>query len=68
MPINGDYQYNIHVLLGTEDAQVIGGHLFHATVYTTLEIVVVELGGSQVVKEVTDQTGLPEWKIPPSGA
>jgi predicted DNA-binding protein with PD1-like motif len=62
VPMSDELRYNVHVMLGTDDGTVVGGHLFEATVYTTLEVVVVELGGSKVVKVVSDQTGLPEMK------
>jgi predicted DNA-binding protein with PD1-like motif len=63
VPKEDGLQFNVHVMLGTEDGSVIGGHLFEATVYTTLEIVLVELGGSRVHKEETEQTGLYEWRL-----
>ena len=63
VPMEGEIRYNVHVMLGTEDASVIGGHLLGATVYTTVEMVIVELGGSRVVKAISDQTGLTEMEV-----
>ena len=63
VPMEGEPRYNVHVLLGSEDGKVIGGHLFEARVFTTLEMVVVSLGGSRVVKEPSIVTGLTEYRV-----
>jgi predicted DNA-binding protein with PD1-like motif len=65
VPMDGEPRYNVHVLLGREDGSVIGGHLFAARVFTTLEIVLVRLGGSTVVKASSDVTGLTEYQTSP---
>jgi predicted DNA-binding protein with PD1-like motif len=43
---------------------VIGGHLFSAKAFSTLEIVLQELVESSVVKEKSDLTGLNELLKP----
>jgi predicted DNA-binding protein with PD1-like motif len=41
---------HIHVTLGAHDGTVVGGHLDRATVYTTIELFLAEVRGSQVFK------------------
>ncbi len=49
---------HVHVALGRADGSTIGGHLFEARVWPTLELVVTELPG--LVEKVPDaETGLP---------
>jgi hypothetical protein len=63
VPMDGELRYNVHVMLGEADGSVIGGHLFQAEVFTTLEMVIVALGGSRAIKEVSSVTGLPELNV-----
>ncbi len=67
VPMGAELQFNVHVMLGQQDGSVVGGHLFSGTVYTTMEIVLVELRRSGVIKGVSAQTGLPEWRYPTPG-
>ncbi len=51
---------HLHALLGSPSGNVIGGHLFKATVFTTAEIVMGRITGSAVCKEKSEVTGLME--------
>ena len=51
---------HLHALLGSPSGNVIGGHLFKATVFTTTEIVMGKITGSSVYKEKSEVTGLME--------
>ncbi len=53
---SGDPVIHLHVILGTSSGAVTGGHLLRATVFTTVEIVVGNLSGSSVFKEMSDVT------------
>jgi predicted DNA-binding protein with PD1-like motif len=51
---------HLHSLLGSPSGSVTGGHLFKATVFTTVEIVIGRMTGSSVSKERSETTGLME--------
>jgi uncharacterized protein len=51
---------HLHALLGSPSGNVIGGHLFKATVFTTVEIVMGKIVGSSVYKAKSELTGLME--------
>ncbi len=51
---------HLHALLGSPAGNVIGGHLFKATVFTTAEIVIGKIADSSVYKEKSEVTGLME--------
>ena len=51
---------HLHVMLGSPSGNVIGGHLFKATIFTTAEIVIGKIEGSSVYKAKSDRTGLVE--------
>ncbi len=51
---------HLHALLGSPSGNVAGGHLFKATVFTTVEIVMGRITGSSVYKEKSELTGLME--------
>lgn len=63
VPMEGEPVLHLHAILGTPDGQVIGGHLFKATVFTTTEITFVALGGATVFKQRSDITGLTEMRV-----
>ena len=52
---------HLHALLGSPSGNVIGGHLFKATVFTTVEIVLGKIMGSSVYKAKSELTGLMEF-------
>jgi predicted DNA-binding protein with PD1-like motif len=47
-------------MLGSPSGGVIGGHLFGATVFTTLMIMIGRLAGSSALRVKSDVTGLME--------
>jgi predicted DNA-binding protein with PD1-like motif len=47
-------------MLGSPSGGVIGGHLFRATVFATLEIMIGKLAGSSSLRVKSDVTGLME--------
>lgn len=51
---------HLHVMLGSPSGSVMGGHLFKATVFTTIEIVIGKIGRSSVYRAKSDVTGLME--------
>lgn len=63
IPMLGRPVTHLHAVLGTPDGQLVGGHLFDATVFDTVELVIAEIVGSRVVKGRDESTGLAEMKI-----
>lgn len=59
----GTYQAHLHVILGNEDKQTIGGHLIKGTVEVTNEIVLLT---SQInlERQLSEETGLLELILP----
>ena len=55
---DGDPSVHAHVVLGKRDGAAVGGHLFDAEVWPTLEIVVQE-SPAHLRKQVDNETGLP---------
>jgi len=60
LPMGEEQVVHIHVTLGTSPGPVIGGHLFAARVFTTTELVCVELPGDSLFRERSSVTGLTE--------
>src|SRR5262249_45705715 len=48
---------HVHVVLGRADGSTVGGHLQHAEVWPTLEVVLNEVG-PELAKRLDPQTGL----------
>jgi predicted DNA-binding protein with PD1-like motif len=48
---------HVHVVLGRADGTTVGGHLQHAEVWPTLEVVLSEVG-PELAKRLDPQTGL----------
>jgi len=57
---DGDLMIHLHVMLGSPSGNVMGGHLFKATVFTTAEVLIGRIVGSSVFKVKSDATGLME--------
>lgn len=55
---------HLHVTLGAHDGTVVGGHLDRATVYTTIELFLAEIKGSQVMKIDDEVAGGIQIKLP----
>jgi len=55
---------HLHVTLGAHDGTVVGGHLDRATVYTTIELFLAEIKGSQVMKIDDEVAGGTQIKLP----
>ncbi|MGZ3513790.1 MAG: PPC domain-containing DNA-binding protein [Thermodesulfobacteriota bacterium] len=55
-----DLVVHLHVMLGSPSGGVVGGHLFKATVFTTIEIIIGKIVGSSVYKAKSNVTGLME--------
>jgi len=53
---------HVHCTLGREDGTTVGGHLWEATVFPTLEIYLTEEPG-EVIKEHDSETGLELMKL-----
>jgi predicted DNA-binding protein with PD1-like motif len=51
-------QAHMHVVLGRENGNVIGGHLLQAKVHPTLEVILEE-SSSYLQKRIDKETGLP---------
>ena len=56
-------QLHVHIMLGASDGKVLGGHLFSAICFTTLEIVFAEFGNSRVRRIANEDTGLNEMTL-----
>ena len=63
VPMEKNPVIHLHVLLGTPEGEVIGGHLFGGKVFSTLEIVFSEIRESRVVKHRSGITNLTEMRI-----
>jgi uncharacterized protein len=63
MPIASRPALHLHAALGSEDGTLIGGHVFSATAFTSVEIIVAELTDSMVVRKRDEGTGFAEWGI-----
>jgi len=59
-PMDNDLVAHLHVLLGMQNGSVCGGHLFKAKVLSTLEVILMEIKGSSVCRQKSDETGLNE--------
>jgi len=57
---DGDLMIHLHVMLGSPSGNVMGGHLFKATIFTTTEVFIGKIVGSSVFKAKSDVTGLVE--------
>ena len=57
---DGDLMIHLHGMLGSPSGNVMGGHLFKATVFTTAEVFIGKIVGSSVFKVKSDATGLME--------
>jgi predicted DNA-binding protein with PD1-like motif len=57
----GEPIIHLHVMLGSASGDVMGGHLFKATIFTTVEIFIGKIVGSSVYKAKSDMTGLIEF-------
>jgi len=64
LPIEDKLIPHLHVTLGTDDGNVIGGHLDKATVYTTLELFLAEIRDCDVVKNKDQVAGGIQIKLP----
>ncbi|MBI4242556.1 MAG: DNA-binding protein [Planctomycetes bacterium] len=63
VPFGKEAGIHLHVMIGASDGRVIGGHLFSATCFTTVEIIFSELKNSRVVKVKNEDTGLNEMTL-----
>lgn len=63
VPMDGDPVIHLHGVLGTPDGSVIGGHLFAARVFTTLELFVAAISDTDLHKERSPVTGLTEYRV-----
>jgi predicted DNA-binding protein with PD1-like motif len=54
---NDEYNFHLHAVLGNENKQVIGGHLFKGVVEVTNEIVFLKTE-IKITRKVEDKTGL----------
>ena len=63
VPMAGKPVVHLHVMLGDPEGAVLGGHLFAATVCSTLEFFFAEVRGTGVDKLRSEITGLNEFKV-----
>ena len=56
----GELIIHLHVMLGSPSGNVMGGHLFKATVFTATEIFIGKISESSVYRTKSDVTGLME--------
>ncbi len=62
-PEKGKPTPHLHVMLGTSNGVVIGGHLVAAQVFTSVEMVCAEIERSWSVRTLDENTGQPELVI-----
>lgn len=53
---------HLHVVLGKEDFNTIGGHLFSATVSVTSELIITVVE-NEIERKKDEETGLNLWKL-----
>ena len=56
----GEPVIHLYVMLGSASGDVMGGHLFKGTIFTTTEIFIGKIAGSSVFKAKSEATGLME--------
>ncbi len=61
---DGDLIIHLHVMFGSPSGGVMGGHLFKATVFTSMEIFMGKIVESSVYRAKSDVTGLMELLKP----
>lgn len=59
-PMDKELVVHLHVLLGKEDGSVCGGHMTKAKVFTTLELILVEITNTRTHRKKSTITGLNE--------
>ena len=68
VPMDGAPVIHLHGVLGMPDGSVIGGHLFEARVFSTLELFVASVEGTDLHKHPSPVTGLNEYEVGPGAA
>ena len=68
VPMDGAPVIHLHGVLGMPDGSVIGGHLFEARVFSTLELFVALVEGTDLHKHPSPVTGLNEYEVGPGAA
>ena len=63
VPMDGETVVHLHGVLGMPDGSVIGGHLFEARVFTTLELFVAAIDDTDLHKLPSTVTGLNEYHV-----
>ena len=63
VPMEGDPVVHLHGVLGMPDGSVIGGHLFEARVFTTLELFIAAIEDTDLHKLPSPVTGLNEYHV-----
>jgi predicted DNA-binding protein with PD1-like motif len=63
VPMDGQPVLHLHAILGASYGQVIGGHLFKATIFTTTELWFAKVKGTKVHKDRSPLTGLTEMNV-----
>lgn len=58
----GDPVLHLHCTLGTAYGNLFGGHLFKATIFTTMELFLAKVKNSQAKKKQSVVTGLTEMR------
>ena len=59
---HGEYKIHAHAVLGKADASAVGGHIFEAHIWPTLEVVVEE-SPKHLLRQTDAETGLPLLKL-----
>jgi predicted DNA-binding protein with PD1-like motif len=65
VPMDGNPIIHLHGVMGMPDGSVIGGHLFEGTVFSTLELFIAGVGGTDLRKQPSSTTGLNEYRVGP---
>jgi len=59
----GDIDIHLHIMVGKSSGEVLGGHLFDATVFATCELVVVEVLAEGIERHQSRRGGIPTLYI-----
>ncbi len=60
--MNSEPYFHLHITLGDENMQVIGGHLYSGRIIATAEII-IEIYEGQIERFFDEETGLNLWQI-----
>ncbi len=68
MKLDGELYPNLHGVFSEAGGNLRGGHIFRAIIWSQAEVVIQELKGELVKREMDEQIGIPQWQLNPPGS